>query len=162
MPANIHDISFTWQSLAGRPVTIIAFSFSSIINQYTILRCRSLVGSFPFHSVDMVKWANERTSESFQLSRIAHNHRLYCCHENLSLQYWNRTRHIHDVVQWFSPWIHTHTHRAPSIWFHVYICTPWKTNLLSVSLNRIRRALYHINQSKLSWGKSNAFIKQLI
>lgn len=26
VPANIRDISFTWQSLAGRPVNIIAFS----------------------------------------------------------------------------------------------------------------------------------------
>lgn len=25
VPANIHDISFTWQSLAGRPVNLIAF-----------------------------------------------------------------------------------------------------------------------------------------
>lgn len=66
--------------------------------------------------------------ESFQLSRIAHNHRLYCCHENLSLQYWNRTRHIHApknqpfvlFVQWFRPG------NTVYIWFHMYVSTRWR------------------------------------
>lgn len=37
--ANIRDISFTWQSLAGRPVNIIAFSLfnNKSISEFSIL-----------------------------------------------------------------------------------------------------------------------------
>lgn len=34
VPHNINDISFTWQSLAGRPVNTELYFFSLIINQY--------------------------------------------------------------------------------------------------------------------------------
>lgn len=74
VPANIRDISFTWQSLAGRPVNIIAFSLfnNKSISEFPILPpppCRVAC----IHYTPFVRY-----SFRWQLSPIAHNHCLYC------------------------------------------------------------------------------------